>query len=140
MPMTNSRVALLFLASAALLLSACGPSGPPKIKVNGKITFGGGDWPKPATLDFTALKTAEGMPNLPQSVVVQGDGKFTVDLVPGEYVVNTTCWEVEMTPDNPNSGKSYIPKAFREGDQRPKVSVPLGAKGPIEVNWDIPKS
>jgi hypothetical protein len=108
--------------------------------VKGKITFGGGDWPKPATLDFVATKAAPGMPSLPTSVVVQADGKFQVQLVPGEYVVNITCMEVEMQPDNPSTGKSYIPDRFRTGADRPKVDVPLGSKGPIEVSWDIPKS
>jgi hypothetical protein len=45
-----------------------------------------------------------------------------------------------MQPDNPQSGKSYIPDAYLKGEKRPKVSVPLGTKDPITVNFDIPKS
>jgi hypothetical protein len=139
-PSASRFFGLCLLATALCLLSGCGDPGIPRVPVKGKITFGGGDWPKPATLNFVALQAAEGMPNLPASVVVQGDGSFKVDLVPGNYVVNIECWEVEMSPDNPNSGKSFIPPRFRTGSDRPKVDVPLGSKGPIEVNWNIEKS
>ena len=122
------------------LFTACGGSGIPEVPVKGKVTFGGGRWPKPATLDFTAVQPAEGMPNKPASVVVEGDGAFEVKLVPGQYVVNVTCWEVEMQPDNPTTAKSYIPARFATGAERQKIDVPLNAKGPIELSWDIPKN
>lgn len=135
----SGRMLLLGVAMLLGLLAGCGSGGIPTVPVKGQVTFGGGDWPKPATLDFTATQPAEGMPNTPASAVVQGDGKFEVKLVPGEYVVNVTCWEVEMQPDNPATGKSYIPARYGTGADRQKISVPLGSNKPIEVKWDIPK-
>lgn len=134
------KMQFMAMGVAVLLcvISGCGGGGVPTVPVKGQITFGGGDWPKPATLDFTATQPAAGMPNTPASAVVQGDGKFEVKLVPGEYVVNVTCWEVEMQPDNPSTAKSFIPDRYRIGADRPKISVPIGSK-PIEVKWDIPK-
>jgi hypothetical protein len=135
----SGRTLLLLGVTVLLgLLAGCGSSGIPTVPVKGQVTFGGGDWPKPATLDFTATEPAAGMPNTPASAVVQGDGKFEVKLVPGEYVVNITCWEVEMQPDNPSTGKSYVPDRYGTGADRQKISVPLNSK-PIEVKWDIPK-
>lgn len=128
------------LAAVLCTFTACGPSGPPEIPVKGKVTFGGGVWPKPATLDFATVTPAAGMPSKPASVVIDGDGTYQVKLIPGEYVVNVTCWEVEMQPDNPSTAKSYIPARFATGADRQKVNVPLDAKGPIELSWDIPKN
>jgi hypothetical protein len=131
-----------WLCVAAILgtLTACGPSGPREIPVKGKVTFGGGAWPKPATLDFAPVAPAAGMPNRPATVVIEGDGTYEVKLIPGQYVVNVSCNEVEPLPDNPSTAKSYIPDRFRIGEDQQKVDVPLDAKGPVELSWDIPKS
>jgi len=134
-----TRLGFLTLVLVVAFLAGCGDSGPPKVQVKGKITYAGGDWPKPAVLDFVMLKPAEGMPNQTTSAEIKADGNFDVKLIPAEYAINITCWEVEMQPDNPQSGKSYIPDAYLRGDKRPKVSVPLGTKAPITVNFDIPK-
>lgn len=136
----TTRLGYLICLTLIAVLAGCADSGPPRVPVRGQITFAGGQWPKPAMVDFVAEKPAEGMPNLPTSVELKGDGKFATELVPGEYVINITCWEVEMQPDNPSSGKSYIPaKYHQEGPDRMKVAVPLGSKGPIEVKYDIVK-
>jgi hypothetical protein len=136
----TTRLAILFLVFIGAMAIGCGESGPPRVPVKGKITYAGGDWPKPALLDFVMLEPAEGMPNQTTSTEIKPDGNFDVQLIPGEYAINITCWEVEMKPDNPQSGKSYIPDAYLRGDKRPKISVPLGTKTPITVNFDIPKS
>jgi len=130
----------IFLVLACFALAGCGPSGPPEIPVKGKVTFGGGAWPKPATLDFTAVQPAAGMPNKPATAVIEGEGNYSVKLVPGQYVVNVSCWEVEPQPDNPTKAKSYIPDRYATGADRQKLEVPLDAKGPIELSWDIPKN
>jgi hypothetical protein len=139
----TSRPFLLLASLTALLpfLVSCAKSGPPRIPVKGKITYAGGDWPKPAMVDFAAIKPAEGMPNQGASTEIKGDGQFAVELVPGEYAINITCWEVEMQPDNPNSGKSYIPKRYQQTGHadRLTVNVPLGAKDPVTFNVDIAK-
>ena len=127
---------LLSLGLASIV--ACGPSGPSEIPVKGKVTFGGGAWPKPPTLDFAAVKPAAGMPNKPATAVADLEGNYSVKLVPGEYVVNITCWEVEPAPDDPTKQKSYVPKRFNEAE-RQKIEVPLEGKKTIEVNWDVPK-
>lgn len=140
--MTAARRISIWLCMAAILctITACGKSGPPEIPVKGKVTFGGGAWPKPATLDFAPVTPAEGMPSRPATVVIEGDGTYEVKLIPGQYVVNVSCNEVEPQPDNPSTMKSYIPDRFRIGEDRQKIDVPLDAKGTIELSWDIPKS
>ena len=130
--------ALGLLLTLALFLG-CGPSGPPQIPVKGKVTFGGGVWPKAATLDFACEEPAAGMPRATVTAVVEGEGNYSVKLIPGKYIVNITCNEIEPTPDKPNTLKSYIPDRFRTGKERQKIDVPLDAKGPIEMSWDIPK-
>ncbi len=118
---SHRLLSALLLAGFICSLASCGPPGIPTVPVKGKITFGGGEWPKPATLDFAMVQSAAGMPNTPASVVVQADGAFNIKLVPGQYVVNLTCQEIEMQPDNPNSGKSFIPDRYRIGADRPKA-------------------
>ena len=135
----RSSCSLILLASALCLFASCGPAGIPKVPVKGKITYGGGDWPKAAIFDFAPLQPAAGMPSAPGTAVVEPNGEFKVDLVPGTYVVNITCWEVEPAPDDPSKSKSYVPQRMQEGDAKPKFEVPVGAKE-VKFDFDIPKS
>lgn len=132
------RFLLLPLAALLCLFASCGEGGIPKVPVKGKITYAGGDWPKPAIFTFAATQAAPGMPNIPGSASVQPNGEFKVDLVPGSYVVNIECWEVEPAPDDPSRAKSYVP-ARMQGVDKPKFEVPVGAKD-VKFEFDIPKS
>ncbi|WP_254513129.1 hypothetical protein [Anatilimnocola floriformis] len=135
---TRLTAATLGLALLAML-TACGPSGPPVIPVQGKVTFGGVPWPKPATLDFTPTKPAPGMPGKTITTVAAADGSYLVQLPPGEYVISITCNEIEPSPDNPSTRKSYLPDRFAIGENRQKVTVPVDTKGTIDLTWDVPK-
>lgn len=133
------RSGLFLLAAAFCCFTSCGPAGIPRVPVKGKITYGGGDWPKPPIFDFAPLQAAPGLPATPGTAAVEPNGEFKVDLVPGTYVVNITCWEIEPAPDDPSRAKSYVPKRFEEADAKPKVEVPVGSKG-VDFTFDIPKS
>ena len=133
------RCGMAGVAAVLCLLVSCGPAGIPRVPVRGKITFDGGDWPKPPIFDCAPLKGARGLPATHGSAWVGQNGEFKVDLVPGTYVVNITCWEVEPAPDDYSRAKSYVPKRFENGDAKPKVEVPVGSKG-VDFTFDIPKS
>jgi hypothetical protein len=133
------RSTLLLLAAGLCFLTGCGPAGIPRVPVKGKITYAGGDWPKPPIFTFTASDPAPGMPSLPESAAVQPNGEFKVNLVPGTYVVNIECYEIEPAPDDPTRAKSYVPKRMEAMDTKPKFEVPVGAKE-VEFTFDIPKA
>ncbi|QDU25770.1 hypothetical protein ETAA8_08410 [Anatilimnocola aggregata] len=128
-------------------LTSCNETGPRTVPVNGKITFGGGPWPKAGTLFFTPLAPAAGMPNQTGTAEFGLDGKFVVTsyeagdgLVPGKYSVNIECWDTPVTEDS-SAGKSYLPSNYGEliKSQLP-IDIPLDARGPVQVILDVPKS
>jgi hypothetical protein len=133
------RSGFVVLALSLCVFTSCGDSGIPRVPVRGKITYNGGDWPKPPLFDFAPLQSAEGLPATPASAAVEPNGQFRVDLVPGTYVVNITCWEVEPAPDDPGRAKSYVPKRLETLDAKPRFEVPVGAKE-VKFEFDIPKS
>lgn len=131
---------LTILLSAGLLAGCCGGSDrPPTVPVSGKLTFNGGEWPKPGVINFSAIKVGEGMPNRPASGHFDTDGVFTVTsfdkgdgLVPGTYSVRIDCWKRPPLGDG-NPPISYIAKDFK-----PEEVVVTRGGGPIELNWDVP--
>lgn len=109
------------------------------IPVAGKITYGGGAWPKPARATFACEEAAPGFEVHPADVELKTDGSFQVSLVPGKYVVNLECWEVEPTMENPAAAVSYLPLTHSSGAQggiRFEVK-PTDSK--VEFNFDVPK-
>lgn len=134
------------LMAIAVLLAAsgCGDSGPGLIPVTGKVTYGGGAWPKSGHINFSAVEPAAGYPTLNGTAELAADGTFTVKssgdkfgLVPGKYAVSIECWEVmpnmEMNP--PDFGKSYIPADFKA----PEVEIAVG-EAKKEVSFDVPQA
>jgi hypothetical protein len=135
------------LLSALLLLPllcGCGDKGIGLIPVSGKVTYGGGEWPKAGKIYFTPVQPAEGYPKLGGSADFGTDGSFKVQssgdkqgLVPGKYRVNLECWEVppSMESATPSSGKSYVPDNWTS----PELEIPVG-KSSHEVTIDVPKA
>jgi hypothetical protein len=127
------------LAAVSLLPIACRPSGPELITVKGKITYGGGPWPKPGTITFT------GGPR-PASVEFDTQGNFEVaafegrpGLMPGTYKIAVECWEVLPTMEPPSPGKSYVPAKYQNGSTSGfEVTVEAG-KPLTDVTFDVPK-
>lgn len=132
-----SCIALLFVLTAV----GCGDKGPGLIPVTGKVTYGGGDWPKAGNINFNPVEPAEGYPRLNGTAEFQPDGTFTVKssgekfgLVPGKYMITLECWEEPPSMETTNPGKSYIPDGF----QPPQVEIAVG-DSKKEVTFDVPK-
>jgi hypothetical protein len=133
---------LLAVCSAAVfaLAAGCQPSRPDTVDVSGKITYGGGAWPKPGKLTFPCTKAAEGYPSRPGAAAFDIDGNFvagTYDigdgLQPGTYSVNVECWETEPTMDNMASAKSYVPENFQA------TFEVLPTDRYVTLQWEVPK-
>ena len=146
------RICLLgcLLAAGMLVFVGCGQtaSGLKTVKVSGKITYGGGEWPATAapTLSFTPVAGSGGGDLHNGSATVKTDGSFEATtsspgdgLVPGKYQVAVQAWDPPGgLADNPNA-KSLVPKQFESGATSGlTVDVPAGS-APVNVTWDVPK-
>ncbi|MBN1588792.1 MAG: hypothetical protein JW888_04690 [Pirellulales bacterium] len=135
---------LLTLSVGLLLISAlpgCGPKRPERVPVSGTITFGGGPWPREATIFFGCEKPAEGFPKRPGMGIVAIDGSFTVSsfenegdgLMPGKYRAYVTC---EKTVNGKTV--SYVPAKYQVGATSGfELTIEPGS-APICVSWDVP--
>jgi len=127
------------------VLGGCGPDRPEMVQVSGRVTFGGGAWPKPGTLYFTPAEPAGDLPRRPGVADFDTDGYFTVKsfedgegLIPGRYLVGVECWEVPPSMGGPPP-VSYLDSKY----QNPQTS---GLELDIErgqdaerLELDIPK-
>ena len=134
------------LAVSCLVLLGCG-RGEGLVPVRGKVTLGGGPWPKPGMIFFTALEPAAGFSSRPGAGSFGTDGSFRVTtikegdgLVPGKYRVYVTCWEVAPSPImGPGAeGKSYVPPKYRSpATSDLELTVEPGQRS-LEVQYDLP--
>ena len=140
--------ALVFLAVlVAIPVSAgCGNKRPITVPVRGRITYGGGVWPKPGLIHFTPVKVPEGIPRLPVSAEFSTEGTFSVrtpgygdGLLPGTYKVHVECWEVEPRLGGMTPAKSFAPEKYTrpETSDLPPVVIEPGAIVPL-LRYDIP--
>lgn len=141
---------LLGLAVVGGILAGCGGRGLETVPVAGRVTYGGGPWPKEGRLDFRPVAAPPGKTLHPASARFGPDGRFTVvsqqtpGLAPGEYVVTVECWEEMPTmPDvkNPRGspGKSYVPEKYRNPKTSPiRIKIePTDRRKTLE--FDVPK-
>ena len=137
---------LLLAAWGLLFLFGCGRSGPEVVPVRGKVTFGGGDWPKPGVLYFTIDQAAEGLPGIPGLGRFGTDGKLTVTtfkegdgLIPGHYKIGVECWEVEPLMGGGRPPKMYVPDKYQNARTSGLELTVESGQPVVEVNFDIPK-
>ena len=137
---------LLLAAWGLLLLFGCGDSGPEMVPVRGKVTFGGGDWPKPGILYFNIDRPAEGLPGRPAMGRFGTDGHLTVStfsegdgLIPGYYKIGVECWEVPPSMDSPKAAKSYVPDSYPSAAASGLEVTVVRGQSVVEVDFDIPK-
>lgn len=136
----------LLLAAWCLLPLGCGRGELEVVPVRGKVTFGGGEWPKPGVLYFTIDQAAEGLPGRPGVGHFGTDGNFTVTtftegdgLIPGQYKIGVECWEVAPTMGGSGPPKMYVPARYQNAlTSDLKLTVESGQRV-VEVNFDIPK-
>lgn len=142
------RAASVLVLAALVSAVGCKEEGIKTVPVRGRVTYGGGDWPKGGTLTFASIEAAEGMTQHPGTAQFGPNGKFQAStfgdgdgLVPGKYVVNIECWESPPHPEDPNAGKSYVPTKYQSGMQSGfEIVVPADKRGAVEVTFDVPKS
>ena len=145
---TTSCGFLLTLLSL-LAVCGCGEGRPATVPVSGKVTFGGGPWPKPGKLYFTGSEAIEGHPQRPGVAEFDTDGQFTVTtwdegdgLLPGKYRARVECWKVYpnvVPPDPVTPGESYLSGKYTNATASGLEVVVEPGSEPIRVNWDIPK-
>jgi len=131
-------------SAAALWLAGCGSDHPETVPVRGRVTLGGGDWPKPGRLVFTCVKPAEGFPRRPGRADFDTDGDFEArtwdpgdGLMPGTYKVAVECWEVSPTMEN--GGQSPVPPRYRRASSSDWQLVIQPGSGAQVVEFDVPR-
>ena len=116
------------------------------VPVYGRVTYGGGDWPKPGKITFAAVKATGAQGLHPGSADFGTDGRFSVvkssqseGLAPGEYTVTVECWETPPSMDNPGGEKSYVPVKYQNGRTSDLKLVIEPDKRKVEFNANVPK-
>jgi hypothetical protein len=140
----RSAMIVVVLAS----LAGCGKHTVPTVPVTGRITYAGGQWPKPGILYFTPSEAFDDLPCRPGTASFGADGKFRATafanrdgLIPGSYRLHVECWEYppSMDPKAP-AAKSYIPSTFQATSQNGfEVRVDPDKDG-VELDLDVPKT
>jgi hypothetical protein len=143
---TKLALRTLAVVALALALSGCGSDHPETVSVSGRITYGGGEWPKPGRVFFAITNPAKGLPGRSVFANFDTDGDFAVEswegvdgLVPGSYKVTIHCWEEQPTMDG-NPGKSYVPTAYQLATTTPlELTIEPGQDAVDDLQWDVPK-
>lgn len=132
------------------VLVGCGGPTLETVSVSGRVTYGGGDWPKEGRLDFRPVGTSPGKTLHPGSAQFGPDGRYKVvsqqtsGLAPGEYVVTVECWETPPSmgdAQNPKGspGKSYVPEKYRDPKTSPiKIKIEPTDRSKT-FDFDVPK-
>jgi hypothetical protein len=144
--MASALCGTVLAAWGLMLLSGCGHSGPEVVPVRGRVTFGGGDWPKPGVLYFTVDRAAAGFPGRPGTGHFDTDGNLTVTtftkgdgLIPGHYKIGVECWEVTPVMGSSGPPRMYVPAKYQSpGSSGLELTVEPG-QSMVEVSFDIPK-
>ncbi len=119
-----------------VLLVGCGP-GDGLVHVAGKITRDGGSWPTHGVVYFACEEVAPGFDMQMGQAEISSDGSYSVDLVPGKYVLNLEIWEVPPGED-PTAAKSYVPADYQSGVKSGfTLEVPVGS-GRLKKDFDVP--
>jgi hypothetical protein len=136
--------AVVVLIVVATLSGGCGRHPVHPIPVHGRITLGGGNWPKPGRLYFTSQPNPN-MPTRPGFALFDVEGHFKATtihpgdgLLPGEYRVHVACWDVPPTMENP-AGKSCVPANYRSAATSSLELVVKSDESMHEANFDVPK-
>lgn len=138
----SARIVVSLVLALAVLVLGCGAGGPKLVPVRGKVTLGGGPWPKPGALNFVPAGTG----GRPGTADFDTEGNFTATsfnpgdgLMPGKYKVSVTCWAVPMDMRNPAAGKSAVPGKYMSADTSGfEITVESG-KPQTDLKYDVPK-
>lgn len=147
---TQSRNRTLATGMALLLLcsgmTGCGDQRVKTVPVEGRITYGGGNWPATGLVTFAPKQAAEGYPRRAGQAIFKEDGNFTVTtfeagdgLIPGTYSVNIRC--VSTSTADISKGEDHVPESYRRGETSGfEVVVPADDSKTIRVEFDVPQA
>jgi hypothetical protein len=126
------------LLLGCLILSGCGQS---RVPVHGKVTLGGGPWPKPGLVRFVRVISEPGASDPGITAKFGTDGRLTFEgpdaegLPPGTYRIAVECWEREPVY---GPGRAYTPQSYLDPKTSGwEITIEPGA-GPVEIERDIP--
>lgn len=136
-----AAVCCLLLTSAA----GCGRSGLEVVPVEGTITYGGGPWPKPGFLHFSADSSGFDQANHPAVGQFGTDGRLTVTtfrdgdgLLPGKYRISVVSYESPPSTTELTFPKNYVPARFQSAATSGlTVTVEPGQRS-VTLNLDVP--
>ena len=151
-----SRPAMLppLLAAVAVIgsvvLSGCEPTDARGlVRVTGRITLDGGNWPKPGALTFVPAEEqlVGGAGDAPPPTRVgfaefDVEGRFVAQtrrpgdgLMPGRYRVGVSCWLQPPDMASPGSGPA-APEAVRD-PQKSSLYADIPAAGTATLSLDV---
>jgi hypothetical protein len=115
------------------------------VPVQGRILYGGGQWPAGGTILFLPEEPMSGHTYHPGTANFGTDGRFSAGtfragdgLVPGTYVVRVECWKVPPTMGGPPP-ESYLPPAYLRGEKSlPNLVVPADSRR-VDVDYGVDK-
>lgn len=121
-----------------LVLGGCGQS---RVPVHGKVTLGGGPWPKPGIVRFVRVTSQPDPADRGTIAKFGADGRFALEapdadgLTPGTYRVAVECWEEEPVY---GPGRGYVPPSYLDPNTSGwEITIEPGA-GPVELQHDVP--
>ena len=130
----------LLAAATFPLIAGCGESGPPMVRVEGRVTFSGVPPPKPGKITFAPIESAEGLPKHHGTADFDTNGDFVVTtfnkgdgLIPGKYRVDIKCWKKNPTPATMISD-NYVPPTYRP----PELVIDQATTEPVRADYDVP--
>jgi hypothetical protein len=140
------RTLLLVLLSALVFDSGCGSDRPATTRVSGKLTLGGGVWPKAGTLYFTPAEAEEGRIKRPGTGAFNLNGDYSVSswekgdgLLPGKYNVGVECWITPPSMGGPPA-KSCVPVKFSNASTSGIVLTIEPGEKRKTFDFDVPLS
>lgn len=144
-PKSLSRCLPWLLLIASTALAGCGSDRPETVRVTGRVTSGGGDWPASGMIIFTPDEPAAGLPRRPGKAFFDKQGRFTVGtfddsdgLVPGTYHVSVFCGEPVEGMAAPD--RSYVPLQYQlPGPSGLVLEVKADSRN-LTVEYDIPRT
>lgn len=122
-----------------ILASGCGPSGPKRLQVHGKVTFNGAPPRADGSVYFSPVQAAKGFPARGgYGTFVAGDGSYVVGsvkpddgLMPGRYRVTIECFQ--QPPIGGSPGKSLVPAGY----VAPELDIKADDAGPNQFDLDV---
>lgn len=128
-----------------LVTGGCGPSGPQRVPVSGKVTYGGGNWPSEGQIGFAPIENASGSSSGIGIAKFDRTGNYevttpsgnSVGLYPGSYQLRIECWDPPPQMGGPPA-KDCLPPRFA-AQNRDLLTIEVKPGEPVVYNFDVPR-